>query len=220
VSLRNFVSAALVFPAVFVVAALALGAGAASSDNGVVEVRFRNHHFSPANLEVPAGQALTIKVVNASSETIEFESFRLNREISIRTFHREASSPSDRSRRVSAGARILRARRSTDYGEPHKPSALFRSAACRAGANRDASHPRLLRLPFQPNAMALVQPGCSGFMAGRPRRRPGTQRTQLLRVGFVLPADPDAKASMDGPDVARARAAAVELPPDASCRAA
>jgi plastocyanin len=80
VSLRNFVSAVLVFPAVLVVAALALGAGAASADNGVVEVRFQGHHFSPANLEVPAGQALTIKVVNASSETIEFESFRLNRE--------------------------------------------------------------------------------------------------------------------------------------------
>lgn len=77
-SSRSFVFAAFAFAAAF-----ALGAGAAYADNGVVEVRFENHHFSPANLEVPAGQALTIRVVNASKETIEFESFRLNREKAV-----------------------------------------------------------------------------------------------------------------------------------------
>jgi hypothetical protein len=44
------------------------------------EIRFENHHFVPQNLTVAAGQELVIKVVNASTETIEFESFKLNRE--------------------------------------------------------------------------------------------------------------------------------------------
>ncbi|HEY2525702.1 MAG TPA: cupredoxin domain-containing protein [Candidatus Binataceae bacterium] len=75
-------SFAFVFTIFFLAAALALGAGA-YADNSVVEVRFENHQFSPANLQVPAGQALTIRVVNASNETIEFESFRLNREKAV-----------------------------------------------------------------------------------------------------------------------------------------
>lgn len=44
------------------------------------EIRFENHQFKPLTLTVPAGQKLTIKVTNASNETIEFESFKLNRE--------------------------------------------------------------------------------------------------------------------------------------------
>ena len=44
------------------------------------EIRFENHKFTPQSLTVPSGQKLTIKVVNASKETIEFESFKLNRE--------------------------------------------------------------------------------------------------------------------------------------------
>ena len=80
---RSFVSAALVFAVFFLAAVFVLGAAAAYAENSVVEVRFENHHFSPASLQVPAGQALKIKVVNASSETIEFESFRLNREKAI-----------------------------------------------------------------------------------------------------------------------------------------
>src|SRR5215475_9977181 len=44
------------------------------------EIRFENHQWKPLNLKVPANQAMTIKVVNASNETIEFESFKLNRE--------------------------------------------------------------------------------------------------------------------------------------------
>jgi hypothetical protein len=47
------------------------------------EIRFANHQFSPQTLTVPAGQALSIKVVNASNETIEFESFKLNREKAV-----------------------------------------------------------------------------------------------------------------------------------------
>jgi plastocyanin len=88
VSSRKFMSAASVFAAsVFVTsvvaAALVFGAVAADADSGIVEVRFQDHHFSPVNLEVPAGQAVTIRVVNASGETIEFESFRLNREKAV-----------------------------------------------------------------------------------------------------------------------------------------
>ncbi len=64
-------------------AAVGLAAAAAHADNGTIELRFERHHFSPASLTVPAGKALTIKVVNASNETIEFESFRLNREKAI-----------------------------------------------------------------------------------------------------------------------------------------
>src|SRR5581483_4312328 len=45
-----------------------------------VEIRYQNHQFTPASVAVPAGQKLSIRVVNASDETIEFESFKLNRE--------------------------------------------------------------------------------------------------------------------------------------------
>ena len=44
------------------------------------EIRFENHQFKPQTLTVPAGRKLTIRVVIASDETIEFESFKLNRE--------------------------------------------------------------------------------------------------------------------------------------------
>jgi plastocyanin len=47
------------------------------------EIKFQNHRFEPQTVEVPAGQKLTVKVVNASSETIEFESFKLNREKTV-----------------------------------------------------------------------------------------------------------------------------------------
>ena len=44
---------------------------------------YANHPDSPLTVTIPAGQALTIQVVNASKETIEFESFKLNREKAI-----------------------------------------------------------------------------------------------------------------------------------------
>lgn len=58
------------------VVSLAQKAGAATS----FQLRFENHRFTPQVLTVPSGQPLTITVVNASKETIEFESFKLNRE--------------------------------------------------------------------------------------------------------------------------------------------
>jgi Cupredoxin-like domain len=45
-----------------------------------LEIRFENHKFSPQTLVVPADRALQITVLNLSSERIEFESFKLNRE--------------------------------------------------------------------------------------------------------------------------------------------
>jgi hypothetical protein len=45
-----------------------------------VFIRFENHRFTPRKLTVPAGKPVLLRVVNASRERIEFESFRLNRE--------------------------------------------------------------------------------------------------------------------------------------------
>jgi hypothetical protein len=60
------------------------GLGAATgAQEDVTEIRFGNHHFTPQTVTVPAGQPLAIKVVNSSKETIEFESFKLNREKAI-----------------------------------------------------------------------------------------------------------------------------------------
>jgi plastocyanin len=72
----------------FVVLALAVFgaiglATAARADRSVIELRFEGHSFAPANLTVPAGEEVTLRVVNASNETIEFESFRLNREKAV-----------------------------------------------------------------------------------------------------------------------------------------
>jgi plastocyanin len=75
---RRFVVSALVL---FFAAGLA--GAVAHADNRSVELRFEGHRFLPASLSVPAGRAVTIRVVNASKETIEFESFRLNREKAI-----------------------------------------------------------------------------------------------------------------------------------------
>lgn len=47
-------------------------------------IEFKDHHFFPQNLAVPAGRPIRIKVVNSSRETIEFESFSLNRERAIK----------------------------------------------------------------------------------------------------------------------------------------
>ena len=56
---------------------------AASSDGACADIRFENHRFTPETLTLPAHQPIVIKVVNASQETIEFESFKLNREIAM-----------------------------------------------------------------------------------------------------------------------------------------
>lgn len=55
-------------------------AAAAPADETVVELRYENRKFTPQTLEVPANRAFKIKIVNASKEAIEFESFKVNRE--------------------------------------------------------------------------------------------------------------------------------------------
>ena len=53
------------------------------ADDDVAELRFDQHQFKPLKLEVPAGRPIDRQVVNASKETIEFESFKLNREKAV-----------------------------------------------------------------------------------------------------------------------------------------
>jgi plastocyanin len=78
VSARKFL-----VPALAIFAFVGMATTAARADNSTIELRYEGHRFSPANLTVPAGQAVTIKLINASNETIEFESFRLNREKAV-----------------------------------------------------------------------------------------------------------------------------------------
>lgn len=65
-------------PPLVLLALLSLAALSHAQDTQ--EIRFENHKFTPQTLNVPSGQRLIIKVTNASTETIEFESFKLNRE--------------------------------------------------------------------------------------------------------------------------------------------
>lgn len=69
-------------PALVLLAFFAFPALLHAADSAT-QVRFENHRFTPQMLTVPAGQRLAIKVVNASTETIEFESFKLNREVAM-----------------------------------------------------------------------------------------------------------------------------------------
>jgi hypothetical protein len=70
---------------IFTLLMLAFAAFATYSraDDAITELRFDQHQFKPTKLDVPAGRPLIIKVVNASKETIEFESFKLNREKAV-----------------------------------------------------------------------------------------------------------------------------------------
>ncbi len=66
-------------PALVVLTITILGGHALAADS-VVELRYENHRFAPQMIAVPAKRAFRIKVTNASKETIEFESFKLDRE--------------------------------------------------------------------------------------------------------------------------------------------
>jgi len=61
---------------------LAVAATTYAGNQGA-ELRFENHQFKPQTLAVPAGEPFILKVVNSSKETIEFESFKLNREKAV-----------------------------------------------------------------------------------------------------------------------------------------
>ena len=66
-------------------AALVLAAPTIALSSGAepLEIEFKDHRFAPQSLTVVAAQPLTLKVINASNETIEFESFKLNREVAM-----------------------------------------------------------------------------------------------------------------------------------------
>jgi hypothetical protein len=69
------------FVVVFSLAALATFARAAGAPvDDTVELRFENRRFEPQSITVPANRPFKIKIVNASKEAIEFESFKTNRE--------------------------------------------------------------------------------------------------------------------------------------------
>ncbi|MBI2382477.1 MAG: cupredoxin domain-containing protein [Gammaproteobacteria bacterium] len=64
-------------------AALALAAALAAPAYAEVPeftLTIRDHRFEPAELTVPAGQKVKLKVVNADASAEEFESHELNRE--------------------------------------------------------------------------------------------------------------------------------------------
>jgi len=63
-----------------VLSSLSLGQANEGPSAKPLEIDLSNHKFSPQVLPVPAGRPLQIRVVNLSKETIEFESFSLNRE--------------------------------------------------------------------------------------------------------------------------------------------
>ncbi|HEY3301978.1 MAG TPA: cupredoxin domain-containing protein [Candidatus Binatia bacterium] len=66
---------------VFSLVALATFTSAASAPvDDVVELRFEHRRFAPQTITVPANRPFKIKIVNASKEAIEFESFKINRE--------------------------------------------------------------------------------------------------------------------------------------------
>ena len=60
-----------------------LAAAGTPAAPSTIQIRFDGHQFAPQTLDVPAHRPLVIQVVNASSETIEFESFKLNREVAL-----------------------------------------------------------------------------------------------------------------------------------------
>ena len=75
-----------------------LPTASAADAEGPSELRFQNHHFTAQTLMVAAGQPFATKVVNVSDETIEFESFKLDREKALSpgetiTVHLPALSP-------------------------------------------------------------------------------------------------------------------------------
>jgi plastocyanin len=54
--------------------AFALLAGPAFAEGAAVQVTLKDHKFTPAEVEAPAGKPLTIEIVNQDSTAAEFES--------------------------------------------------------------------------------------------------------------------------------------------------
>ena len=67
----------LLVSSLFAVASLAVAADAPTAE---FTLTIKDHKFEPAELVIPAGQKVKIKVVNADPTPEEFESHELNRE--------------------------------------------------------------------------------------------------------------------------------------------
>jgi len=63
-----------------IVAVVIVAATVARADVPAAEIRLRDGKFEPSELSVVAGEPFKLRVVNESSDTIEFESFGLHRE--------------------------------------------------------------------------------------------------------------------------------------------
>lgn len=63
--------------------ALTLATAHADDSAASAELRISADGFNPHVLQVPAGKPLVVKVVNSSTEPVEFESFKLHRERAI-----------------------------------------------------------------------------------------------------------------------------------------
>ena len=61
-------------------AGLAMATTVAAADPPEFNLTIRDHRFEPAELTIPAGQKVKIKVFNADATPEEFESYELNRE--------------------------------------------------------------------------------------------------------------------------------------------
>jgi plastocyanin len=68
------------FKLLFPVAGLVFAFAAAAADPPEFTLTIKDHKFEPAELTVPAGQKVKLKVVNADATPEEFESHELKRE--------------------------------------------------------------------------------------------------------------------------------------------
>ncbi|MEI7710861.1 MAG: cupredoxin domain-containing protein [Rhodospirillales bacterium] len=66
--------------AVAALLALVVGAPAASADDVIVKLEFRDHRAVPSRIEVPAHTKFKLLVTNSDTTAEEFESTQLNRE--------------------------------------------------------------------------------------------------------------------------------------------
>ena len=117
---------------------------------------------------------------------------------------RDGLGMSEQSHRAWSRCRMVPSLLRFDRSQPAGDGRCFRSAG-----NRGDVETRLLRLPLQRNAMAMVQPRRTDLMAGGARGGTGTQANKLLRVGRILPSHAKTKASMDGQGAAPGGNAAV-----------
>ena len=68
------------FPMWILTCGLLLGAGAASAQEAEVRLVIRDHKFTPAEVNVPAGRKIKLVIENQDATAEEFESYELNRE--------------------------------------------------------------------------------------------------------------------------------------------